>query len=75
MESCFHPWSDCATCKHVNFLKNTCDAFPNGIPDKIYGNRRKHREVLPDQEGEWVYEIAQWAIDSGVNTNRPVLRD
>lgn len=71
MESRFHPWSDCSTCKFYDMLNNTCVAFPAKIPVSIYGNYEKHSVVRADQEGTWVYETAQWAIDAKMKLNRP----
>jgi len=53
--------SDCKLCKHKiekKYLLDeyTCKAFPKSIPRDILRNWVKHREVRPDQEGEWVFE-------------------
>ena len=33
----------------------SCKAFPNGIPDEVYDNR-KHKKPLPDQKNDIVFE-------------------
>jgi len=70
----FHPWSDCATCKHCINRDDKCLAFPEKIPVEIYGNWVKHREVRKDQKGKWIYETAQWAIEAGIKLDRPVRK-
>jgi hypothetical protein len=50
---------DCKTCIHRNNtepLDPRCVAFPEGIPLKIRFGQQQHREVVPGQAGEWVYE-------------------
>lgn len=50
MEAFEIPGSDCKICKHQWGYKR-CDAYPEEIPDDIFGNWVKHREVREDQEG------------------------
>ena len=49
-------WSDCGTCVHL--VDGRCPAFPDGIPAEIWGARVQHRDVRPDQLGDWTYEKA-----------------
>jgi len=70
----FDPYSDCAFCKHFNEIETTCVAYPTVIPEELYGNWSKHRNIREDQEGEWVFEIAQWAIDKGISPNKPTKK-
>jgi len=45
----------CYQCKH--FLKNeTCKAYPKGIPPKLFLGPYWHIMLLPDQEGEFLFE-------------------
>lgn len=48
--------SQCQTCKHCNETEFICKAFPFGIPEEILTNEVIHKEVLPDQMGDAVYE-------------------
>lgn len=44
----------CDSCTHYNADENTCVAFPEGIPLK---SEDTHFEVLPNQEGETIYDL------------------
>lgn len=46
----------CVTCKWF-FGLNTCQAFPNGIPDAIMFGENQHSEPMPNQGNNIVYEI------------------
>lgn len=47
----------CFSCKHYNVNKNTCTAFPDGVPDDMLnGNLGDHNEKLEGQTGETVYK-------------------
>ncbi len=48
--------SDCAGCKHYPRHSFSCPAFPEEIPEEIRFNVVKHREVRPDQTGDYVFE-------------------
>ena len=55
----------CAECKHFHVgdtSANTCDAFPDGIPDDIFLCRIEHRQPYPG-DGGTVYEPAASAED------------
>lgn len=41
---------DCVTCKWAT-SKTTCQAFPNGIPDRIRTGRDRHDEPYPGDNG------------------------
>jgi hypothetical protein len=47
--------SDCAICKWFDLLDFKCDAYPDGIPERIQNRDVMHREVMPDQAGSQVY--------------------
>ena len=47
-------FADCGTCVHLREGR-TCSAFPDGIPDDIWGAEVKHREVRADQVGGTTY--------------------
>lgn len=47
---------DCTRCKHLdrgdpNATKNTCKAFPEGIPDAIFFGGRRHLKPYPGDRG------------------------
>lgn len=49
----------CYECKHgygLNFIKPSCEAFPNGIPSKIFYEGSPHTKPLPDQKNDIVFE-------------------
>ena len=48
----------CDSCKHFKRTKGTCVAFPGGIPKDIMLFGGDHREVLPNQKGTTVHELA-----------------
>lgn len=47
--------ADCVTCRHFRRHNNTCPAYPAGVPTDILEVDARHREVRPDQVGEYVY--------------------
>jgi hypothetical protein len=62
----------CAFCRHFNAAivdRNTCDAFPTGIPREIAFGPRDHVDPYPGDHGiqfepkedvpEWVYQWRQ----------------
>lgn len=50
-------FSQCLGCKHFNSNKRyTCIAFPNGIPDDILYEMKKHDTTHPNQEGNITFE-------------------
>lgn len=45
----------CSRCKHYRFLDDGCDAFPEGIPDKILLTN-EHDKPLPEQKNDLIFE-------------------
>ena len=45
----------CFKCKHFREIKRGCDAFPDGIPDKILTSN-EHSKPLKVQENQIVFE-------------------
>lgn len=50
------PRSQCDACARLNPRASftepfTCDAFPQGIPDAVYGNQRDHRQPIQGDGG------------------------
>lgn len=49
--------SQCHFCKHfrspldTKLPNDTCDAFPDAIPDDLWWNRADHRQPYPDDHG------------------------
>jgi hypothetical protein len=44
----------CMTCKHYhfdNYASMTCDAYPDGIPEKIIMNEVDHRKPYKNDNG------------------------
>lgn len=44
----------CTMCKHLhteNYSHRTCDAFPDGIPDKIWKGDHNHLRSFPRDHG------------------------
>lgn len=53
----FKPYSSqCGRCKHLDWGKFTCCAFPSGIPDKLLSGESEHNEPFPGQEGDCIFE-------------------
>lgn len=44
------PIIQCATCKHLRKDKK-CNAFPNGIPEKILIGKNDHKKPYPGDNG------------------------
>lgn len=45
----------CMRCKFFNkddFYKNSCEAFPDGIPDEILYEGNKHLKPIPGQKNK-----------------------
>jgi len=65
--------SQCFTCKH--YRKNgKCRAFTFGIPSEVISNEVMHNDILPNQNGDFVWQSKirvksistrkrQWNID------------
>lgn len=43
--------SQCDSCAHYDALTNTCEAFPDKIPDEIIKNEFDHRKPHPGDNG------------------------
>jgi hypothetical protein len=51
-------FSRCTTCRY--YLEDgRCKAFPNGIPKEILFDNKEHNEVREDQEGGYVFVVAE----------------
>lgn len=46
----------CFKCKHFNKFGLGCKAFPEGIPDEIISGENEHKEPLPEQKNNIVFE-------------------
>lgn len=46
----------CFNCKHFDIETSTCKAFPTEIPMEILGGDNPHKEPLPNQENDIVFE-------------------
>lgn len=58
----------CENCKHLTYdLK--CLAFPDGIPDFILSDEKKHSEIVYGQSGDYVFE------SSGRNNKHLSIKD
>ncbi len=47
-------WSQCSACKHLlrtEVRGRRCPAFPDGIPEDIYYNKRNHAKPYPGDHG------------------------
>lgn len=47
----------CFKCKHFRRFEGGCNAFPNGIPDKITSGKNQHSSPLPNQGNNIVFEL------------------
>ena len=45
----------CAKCKHRRIVSGGCNAFPDGIPNKVLFEN-KHSKPLPGQKNNLVFE-------------------
>jgi len=46
----------CFTCRHlINFFERTCNAFPEGVPDKIWKGDHSHSRRLSEQDNNITY--------------------
>jgi hypothetical protein len=46
----------CFSCKHYDYEKMTCGAYPDGIPEDIRTGEVVHNKVLEGQKGNFVFE-------------------
>lgn len=50
-------FSQCIRCKHLDLkMKCSCVAFPNGIPDDILYEMKRHNTIHPNQTGNATFE-------------------
>jgi hypothetical protein len=49
----------CFNCKHFDFDKSNCTAFPKEIPFEILNGENNHSNPLPDQNNNIVFEKIQ----------------
>lgn len=49
-------YQGCSNCKHFNWKKGNCKAFPKGIPLPIKSGEIEHTKRLSGQQGETVYQ-------------------
>lgn len=47
--------SPCVSCKHFMEDDFYCDAYPDGIPDRILEGNSRHDTPQPDQTGDTLY--------------------
>ena len=47
--------SKCLNCNYY-FGDGKCEAFPDGIPDKILDNSVEHNKVMEEQIGDYIFE-------------------
>ena len=56
-------FSQCLDCKHFDFdnlNKNTCKAFPYGIPEDIFWNKIIHTQNIENDNGIKFAPISEW---------------
>lgn len=47
----------CFSCQHYDGVKNTCPAFPDGVPETMLkGDLGDHKTKVEDQVGDTVYK-------------------
>jgi hypothetical protein len=46
----------CMNCKHYDWDRNLCVAFPKGVPDEILEGENDHSKPLPEQDNDIVFE-------------------
>lgn len=46
----------CASCIHFDLEGVRCEAYPDGIPDVVFGNELIHDKVLPGQTGTVIFK-------------------
>lgn len=55
------PRPDCMDCTHRNeevFDNISCAAYPDGIPDSILIEGKKHIKIIPGQKGSFTFKAA-----------------
>lgn len=50
---------ECLMCKHLMAFTGGCMAYPKGIPYKLTSGLKLHHEILPDQIGNYTFEIGE----------------
>lgn len=48
-------FSQCIQCKYYEIEEDQCQAFPDGIPESILYEMKKHDTILPNQTGETTF--------------------
>jgi len=71
----YGPIPQCALCARwrspldVGGEKQTCEVFPKGIPDQIWGNEADHRKRFPGDGGRgWVSRNGAVFPEKALNT-------
>ena len=47
----------CDLCQHILLRRNTCEAFPQGIPEEILNRKNIHSKPLPGQGNDIVFDL------------------
>jgi hypothetical protein len=47
----------CDLCQHILIRRNTCGAFPQGIPEEILNKKNNHSKPLPGQGNDIVFGL------------------
>ena len=47
--------SQCGKCKYLQRIELSCEAFPEGIPDKLLEGKSTHNKPIKGQTGNFVF--------------------